>query len=255
MPTKNEILAVRALMRRKTRGVERKFVAEGRKVVEEALASGWPVHGLYATAGAEVPAHWGAEQVAAREMERMSSLQTPPGVLAVLGIPEMVIPQPADLAEPGTPKLVLALDGIADPGNLGTIIRTADWFGMSGIFLGGGAVDHFNPKVVQATMGALFRVPVWTLDLRMALGQAVSNNIPVCGLDLEGRSVWDAATPPLPDLRILVVGSESHGISEGVKSMCTEFLHIPGAGRSESLNASMAAGIAMAAWDAERRSS
>ena len=249
MPTKNEILAVRALRRRKARSLEGKFIVEGKKVVEEALSSGWRVHGLYARADVEIPEHWGAEQVTPREMERMSALHTPPGVLAVIGMQEVPAPTPEDWQDDTAPCLALALDGLSDPGNLGTIIRTADWFGIAGIFAGTDTVDRFNPKVVQATMGALFRVPFWQADLVKTLRPFVDAGVPVSGLQMEGHSVWSQLQTPSKGGRVIVIGSESHGLSESVKSLCSDFLHIPGEGHSESLNASMAAGIAMAVWN------
>ena len=253
MATKNEILAVRALRRRKARSLEGKFIVEGKKVVEEALSSGWQVHGLYARADADIPDNWGADQVTSREMERMSALHTPPGVLAVIGMQEVPTPGPEAWLDGAAPRLAIALDGLSDPGNLGTIIRTADWFGIAGIFAGTDTVDRFNPKVVQATMGALFRVPFWQADLVETLRPFVDAGVPVSGLQMEGHSVWSRLQSPSAGGRIIVIGSESHGLSEGVKHLCSEFLHIPGEGHSESLNASMAAGIAMAVWDAGQR--
>lgn len=245
MPTKNEILAVRALRNRKTRSDECKFVVEGLKGVEEALASGWLVHGLYATADSKAPEDWEAERVSSKDMSRMSTLKAPPGILAVMGIPEV----PADKPGPLPPaSFSLAIDGLSDPGNLGTIIRTADWFGISGIWVSRDTVDPFNPKVVQATMGAIFRMPIWTVDLAETLGGFSSEGAIVQGLDLEGESLWEMGGPPASAARIAVLGSESHGLSEDVKAACSGFIHIPGGGQSESLNASMAAGIAMAAW-------
>lgn len=243
MPTKNEILAVRALRNRKTRLEERKFAVEGVKGVEEALSSGWTVHGLYATADSNAPEDWPAERVSSKDMSRMSTLKAPPGVMAVMGMPDLE----SEIAS-SPPAFSLALDGLSDPGNLGTIIRTADWFGVEGIWVSQDTVDPFNPKVVQATMGAIFRMPVWTVDLPKVLGDLASNGAVVQGLDLEGDALWSLKNDQDGTPRVAVVGSESHGISEDVRAVCSEFIHIPGGGQSESLNASMAAGIVMAAW-------
>lgn len=247
MPTKNEILAVRALRNRKTRFLERKFTVEGAKGVEEALNSGWIIHGLMATADADVPDSWGAERISPREMERMSNLKTPPGVLAVVGMPDTAVPLTPGGAST-LPKLSMALDGLSDPGNLGTIIRTADWFGMDGIWSSEMAVDAFNPKVVQATMGAIFRVPVWNVNLPEALTRCREHDARIIGLELEGESLWSACGVPDDRPVVAVVGSESHGLTAEIQALCTERVHIPGGGQSESLNASVAASIFMAAW-------
>lgn len=247
MPTKNEILAVRALRNRKTRQIECKFTVEGRKGVSEALASGWPVHGLFATADSGIPDGWNAERVSSREMERMSHFSSPPGVLAVMGMPGTTA---GDLESftASPPSLALALDGLSDPGNLGTIIRTADWFGCQRIWVSGDTVDAFNPKVVQATMGAIFRVGITVVDLKEFLLDCHQKSVTVAGLDLQGE--------PLPKARnrwsethvMAVLGSESHGLSPSIKEACTDFITIPGGGGMESLNAAIAAGIVLAHW-------
>ena len=245
MPTKNEILAVRALRNRKTRFDERKFVVEGFKGVEEALASGWLVHGVYATADADSPESWDAMRVSSKDMSRMSTLKAPPGVMAVMGMPEQTEPAADDVH---VPAFSIAVDGLSDPGNLGTIIRTADWFGVAGMWVSRETVDPFNPKVVQATMGAIFRMPIWTVDLDVALGDLASKGAAIQGLDMKGTPLWNMDQEASLSPRVAVVGSESHGLSKGVREACSEFIHIPGGGQSESLNASVAAGIVMAAW-------
>ena len=247
MPTKNEILAVRALRNRKTRILERKFTVEGAKGVEEALKSGWPIHNLLATADADIPEAWKAERISQREMERISNLKTPPGVLAVVGIPDASTPLSPNGAAV-LPPMTIALDGLSDPGNLGTIIRSADWFGMGGIWSSALSVDAFNPKVVQATMGAIFRVPVWNVNLLEVLTQYQANGARIIGLEMEGDSLWTVSNAVDERPVVTVLGSESHGLSPEIKVLCTELVHIPGGGQSESLNASVAASIFMAAW-------
>ena len=250
MPTKNEILAVRALRDRKTRWAERKFIVEGRKMVEEALSSGWELQAVYATEGNMPGSLEPTEWVSVKAMERMSAMRTAPGVLAVVRMPEGI--QDGSAGGHGdSPLLSIALDGMADPGNLGTIIRTADWFGVSDIWISEDSVDVFNPKVVQATMGAIFRVNIRVCHLSTALKGLKSAGACIWGLDLEGDSLWNEARESRPTVAVL--GSESHGISAEVREVCTAFIHIPGAGLSESLNAAMAAGIVMAVHDGLRR--
>lgn len=245
MPTKNEIMVVRTLRDRKTRWEERKFVVEGHKGVAEAMSSGWKVCAVYAESRVSVEADWNPECVSAKDMARMSSLRTPPGIMAVMEMPDASASPPAEREE--WPPFSLALDGIADPGNLGTILRTADWFGLSGVWISGDSVDPFNPKVVQATMGAIFRVGAWVVDLPDVLENAATAGCRILGLDLSGKSMWEDESDDVPT--VAVIGSESHGISSAVRPLCSEFITIPGKGQSESLNAAMAAGIVMAAHD------
>jgi TrmH family RNA methyltransferase len=247
MPTKNEILAVRALRNRKTRQIECKFTVEGRIGVSEALSSGWPIHGLYCTDVSGIPEEWKAERVTAREMERMSTLTSPPGVLAVVGMPDATA-SVLDVSSLNSPSLSLVLDGLSDPGNLGTIIRTADWFGCRQIFVSPDSVDAFNPKVVQATMGGIFRVKVTVVELEGFLKECSRESIVIAGLDLRGESLPEARRRLSESHVMAVVGSESHGLSVPVKEACTDFIHIPGGGGMESLNAAMAAGIVLAQW-------
>jgi TrmH family RNA methyltransferase len=166
------------------------------------------------------------------ELEAVSSLETPNQVLAVAS------------KFPLNPRIenslgpLLAVEDIRDPGNMGTIIRTADWFGIRDIVCSPSTVDIYNPKVVQATMGSLFRVRLHEQPLALWLGSL--SDTPVLGATLDGRSVY--GMPPLRS-GVLVIGSESHGISREVLGLCTERVTVPRRGRAESLNASVAAGI------------
>lgn len=166
------------------------------------------------------------------ELEGMSSLETPNRVLAVASM----FGPPAVITDPKGP--ILALEDIRDPGNLGTIIRTADWFGISDVVCSRSTVDFYNPKVVQATMGSLFRVRLHEADLATWLG-GLSRTTVLCAT-LDGRSVYGMA--PLRS-GVLVIGNESHGISDTVSALCTERVTVPRMGRAESLNASVATGI------------
>lgn len=246
MPTKNEILAVRALRQRKTRHIERKFTVEGHKVVGEALASGWQVHGVFCASGTDAPDAWHAVQVSVRDMERMSNFSTPPGVLAVMGMPDdsSSMPGPGELT--ALRGLHLGLDGLSDPGNLGTIIRTADWFGLQEIWASSDTVDAFNPKVVQASMGAVFRVGVRYVDLEALLDLALDAGLHTAALDLEGTPLQTADLASRTRATLAVLGSESHGLRSTVAQRCNERIHIPGGGASESLNAAVAASIVLA---------
>ena len=171
------------------------------------------------------------------QMEQMSGQDTPPGILAVVEIP-----QPRAIKEEG---MILALDGIANPGNMGTIIRTAEWFGMSQIICSEDCVELWNPKVIQATMGSIFRMNVTSVNLASYLDEAKKSGKAIYGALLDGENIfskerWDDG--------VIVIGSESHGIRSEILPYITHPITIPRAKGSitESLNASMAAGIIMA---------
>lgn len=170
--------------------------------------------------------------VSQTELEALSTLESPNQVLAVVSKPA------ATGGHIPFNGFVLALEDIRDPGNLGTIIRTADWFGVTDVVCSPSTVDLYNPKVVQATMGSVFRVRVHEEGLVGWLGGL--SDIAVLGATLDGRSVQGMGS-----LRrgVLVIGNEAHGLSEDVLGCCTERVTIPRRGRAESLNASVAAGI------------
>ena len=169
------------------------------------------------------------------QMEQMSGQDTPPGILAVVKVPEQ--------RDPIDKGLVLALDGIANPGNLGTIIRTAEWFGIKQIVCSQDCVELWNPKVIQATMGSVFRMSIAYTDLERFLKDIER---PVYGALLEGENIFKKEGPWADG--IIVIGSESHGIRNNILPLVTHPITIPRAEGSvtESLNASMAAGIILA---------
>ena len=207
--------------------------------------------------GFEVVAHYRMDEIGEEAMSRMSQLTHPSPALAV-------VRQPQDAAVPriGPDELVLALDGIRDPGNLGTIIRIADWFGINTILASEDTVECFNPKVVQATMGAIFRVRVHYLDLASILdagpepGVADGAGRPaVYGTFLEGEDIYKA---DLSRGGVVVMGSEANGISPRVAATVSRRLHIPpfppGAHASESLNVAVATAITCAEFRRRRAS-
>lgn len=233
MLSKNEIKEIRALGQKKFRDERRLFTVEGEKLVEEALHSGFEVVGLYRTA-----------DIGEDAMARISQLTHPSPALAVLRQRD---PEPFSI---GPDELALALDGIRDPGNLGTIIRIADWFGIHHILASEDTVECYNPKVVQATMGAIFRVHIHYVDLPVFLqgpsGQG-DDTIPVYGTFLDGDDIYSA---PLTRGGIIVMGSESDGISDEVASAVSRRLFIPpfppDSRTSESLNVAVATAVTCA---------
>lgn len=237
--TKAEIQLVRALADKRGRTEHGLFVAEGEKLIGELRASHLVVRKIFALegtfSGAEV------ETVTTRDMERLSLLKTANNSLALIEIPQYEL-HPRELAG----RLTLALDEVQNPGNLGTIIRLADWFGIEDVVCSEGSADCFNPKVVQATMGAIVRVRVHYTDLRRFL-EAAAREAPVYGTFLDGENIYRTQ---LTQAGVVVVGNEGRGISEDAARAVTHRLFIPPwpADRhgSESLNAAMAAGIVCA---------
>lgn len=235
--SKKDIKWVRSLQQKKNRKELSLFVVEGKKLSEEAMASGWKVHAIFSTDHAWAT-QFNAQTVSANEMAVMSSLATPSGYLAVMQVPK-------------TPALnmqspcVLVLDGIADPGNLGTLLRTAEWFGIREVLLSNDSVELYNPKVVQATMGSIFRLNCMYADLRTIIQDLKSHHYNIYGTLLNGENLFSAKWSTKT---AIVLGSESHGVSEEVKALIDTALTIPGFGSAESLNVAVAGAIAMAEW-------
>ena len=208
----------------------------------ELLAAGLPVAHLLATPDfastlPHLPAGTSYHPASADELTQLGTLQTNAAALAVVPLPPE-IPLPPALP---TRQLVLALDGVADPGNLGTLWRLADWYGLPGLVLSENCADPFNPKAVAASMGAFARVPVWSRDLPAWL-RSLPAEASIYGADLTGDNVHRLALRPAG---VLVMGSESHGLSADVAAGLTRRLHIPHGpgGRAESLNVAVSAAI------------
>ncbi|MCB9178417.1 MAG: RNA methyltransferase [Flavobacteriales bacterium] len=235
MSTKGALKHARSLQQKKFRDLHGQFLVQGPKVVQELLASGWPVEEVFATAEqADRMALRGATIVPAHELERVGTMESGNEVIAIARRPGSEAP----VADVGTDELVLALDGISDPGNLGTLIRIADWFGVKRLWCAQGSVDAYNPKTVQAAMGALFRIPVAVVDLPALLARQLEMGVPVYLATMEGRSVFEV---DLARSGVLVLGSESHGLSPEVRALKAALISIPGGGGSESLNVATAA--------------
>lgn len=237
--TKTEIQFVRSLSDKRVRDAERLFVAEGDKLISEILQSDFKVRNIYALEGHFVGR---AECVTTKEMERISQLKTASTSLAVVEQPRY-----KSVAKASASALSLALDGVQNPGNLGTIIRLADWFGVEDIYCSEDTADCFNPKVVQATMGAILRVRVHYISLADFLRRTAESGVAVYGTMLDGDNIYDAT---LQSAGVVVMGNEGRGVSEACAVSFTHKLLIPAypASRqgSESLNVAMATGIVCA---------
>ena len=237
--TKQEIQFIRSLADKRNRDNERLFIAEGDKLISEIIASGLKVRSIYALEG-HMMQH--AEQISAKEMERISQLKTASSSLAV-------VEQPRHKTPPAAPsdRLSIALDGVQNPGNLGTIIRLADWFGVEDIFCSLDTADCFNPKVVQATMGAILRIRVHYLPLAEFLDRTAATGTPIYGTMLDGENIYSSS---LSQNGVIVMGNEGKGVSAECAKSFTHKLLIPSypAERqgSESLNVAMATGIVCA---------
>lgn len=240
MITKAEIQIVRSLADKRNRDELGLFVAEGEKLIEELCSSQLRVRRIYALEG--VLQGKEVEVVTPKEMERLSMLKSANNSLAVVEQPRYMF-DPESLNS----NLVLALDDVQNPGNLGTIIRLADWFGISDILCSLSTVDCFNPKVVQATMGAILRVRVHYLDLPALLHSAKAQGVPLYGTFLDGENIYDC---DLQQHGIIVMGNEGRGISAECASAITDKLFIPpypaDCSGSESLNVAIATAVTCA---------
>ena len=246
--TKAEIQFVRSLADKRTRDMEQLFVAEGSKLIEEILASKFVVRRIYTTRtdlkGKNI------EVVDQREMERISQLKTANDTLAVVEQPRYSLS-----VKNLRGRLTIALDGVQNPGNLGTIIRLADWFGVEDIICSKDTADCFNPKVIQATMGAILRVRVhYTDNLPALLAEAHSEGLNIYGTLLDGENIYDEQ---LEANGIIVMGNEGRGITDETRMALTHRLLIPpypaDVPTSESLNVAMATGIILAEFRRQQR--
>ena len=234
MLTKKQIQRFQKLQQKKYRLSEGLFVAEGEKNVQALVQASYSVEALYSS----LPqAEWGCETISEGQMKQLTFLKNPSPYFGVFKIP---------VADQLNHKgLVIALDGISDPGNLGTIIRLCDWFGVPQIWCSLDTVDCYNPKVVQATMGSLGRVSCLYIDLAQTLEQT---SLPVYGTFLEGRALGSL---DLASEAVVVMGSESHGISDAVSPYVDQQMNIPKYEMSnpiDSLNVGTAAAIVLAAF-------
>jgi RNA methyltransferase, TrmH family len=234
---------VNSLRTKKGRREHNVYVLEGEKSVLELVDSGQVFRKLVATEEwlGENPKRLGrntseAMIVSIREMKKLSSLQTPSALLAIADIPDHKLPDKIS-------DLALALDGLQDPGNLGTIIRTADWFGIEHIFTSDDTVDAYNPKVVQSAMGSLLRVKLIEKPLQEIFERY--SNVPVYAADVNGE---DIRKSNLKTPAILLIGNEGSGIKKQWHSFIHQVVSIPRLGKAESLNASVATAILCAWW-------
>ena len=234
MLSKNEVKYIQSLCHKRQRDDDKVFVAEGPKLVQELVLANVDILHIYGLK------HWidtrethsfPVTEISPVELEKISQLQTPNQVLLIarqiLPVSEPVIKN----------QCILALDGIQDPGNMGTILRIADWFGIKQLVCSLDCVDIYNPKVVQSTMGSITRVQCWYTNLNEWLAGV---EVPIYGALLNGKNVYEVEKMKEG---ILVIGNESKGIRSDVLSLITHPVTIPKKGSAESLNAAVATGI------------
>ena len=231
MVTKNQIKLVTSLQQKKYRSKHKLFVVEGKKTVKELLDAGYKAFELFSDGSHDLHDFVNVEVVAPAEMKQMSGQSNPSGILGVFYIPES--------EEIATTDWIVALDSVRDPGNLGTIIRLCDWFGIKHLLCSSDTVDCYNPKVLQATMGSIARVNIVYIDLQEYLKNSEE---PIYGAFMDGDPVYGQK---LPKGGILVMGNEANGISKEIEALVTERIAIPqfGSETAESLNVATATAI------------
>lgn len=253
MISKNRIKYIHSLEQKKHRRNEGVFVAEGPKLVAELLAVLDCVYvacveSWHSALSADLPETCACDIVTEDELVKISFLETPQQVLAVFRQPEYYVPMSVSASE----RLCLALDDVQNPGNLGTIVRLADWFGIEDIYCSLGCADIYNPKTVQATMGAVARVRVHYVDLVEQLRE-LDETVNVYGTFLDGENVYDKT---LEDRGVIIMGNEGRGVSDAVASYVNERLRIPnypeGRKTSESLNVAIATAVICAEFRRKR---
>ena len=247
MLSRNQVKHIHSLKQKKFREIHQQFLAEGSKLILEMLDSSYKLSAIYATAewltqndsiliSRKIP----YTEISVPEMERITALSSPSPVLAVAEFPEIPI-----FASDIFNDLALVLDDIKDPGNLGTILRIADWFGIRFIICSMNTVDLYNPKVIQATMGSFTRVMVIYDNLPRFLS-SFDGKTRIYGTFPEGENIYSG---PLKTKGIIVIGNESEGISSEIAELVTDRISIPsyppasGHDHAESLNASVATAI------------
>ncbi|MEN9604351.1 MAG: hypothetical protein RJB39_36 [Candidatus Parcubacteria bacterium] len=258
MLTKGRIQSIRSLSERKQRNAKGVFVVEGGKSVAELLMTDLIIEELYIThefakkyetelhaAGkrqAEVQKWLKPQLVEAGELKQLSSLEATDGALAIVKQPAKI---EIDIVEAAKKDIVLILEDIRDPGNLGTIMRIADWYGVKNIFASVGTVDMFNNKTIIASMGSFARVNIQYAEVKALIQKCNENKILTIGSVLGGKSSHEYAWPKTG---VLVIGNEANGIYEETRFLLKNTVTIPSYGKAESLNAGVATAVLLDEW-------
>jgi TrmH family RNA methyltransferase len=238
MLSKSQISLLKSLQHKKFRREHGFFMVEGYKSVVEFINSAYQVDTIYHTPAIaskmlKLSRKINFQEISLNDLEKISTLKTPQEVIGLVKIPIWPVLNYISLKQ----KFSLVLDGLQDPGNMGTIIRTADWFGIQDIICSEDTVDVYNPKVVQATMGSLSRVNVHYTDLAEMLPQA---GLPIFGAMLNGENIYKTN---FGNEGLLVMGNEGKGVSPDIERLITSAVTIPRIGKAESLNVAIATAI------------
>ncbi|MDB5155835.1 MAG: methyltransferase [Mucilaginibacter sp.] len=238
MLSKSNISLLQSLQHKKFRREHGLFLVEGYKSVAEFINSAYQIEAVYHTAAIapkmlKLSQKMNFHEISSAILEKISALKTPADIIAVVKLPQWPVLNYTTLNK----KFSIVLDGIQDPGNMGTIIRTADWFGIENIICSEDCVEVYNPKVVQATMGSLSRINVHYVDLASVLSET---KLPVYGALLDGENIYSTN---FGNEGLVVMGNEGNGLTEKVKQLVTKVITIPGAGNAESLNVAIATAI------------
>jgi TrmH family RNA methyltransferase len=254
MLTKNERNAIKALRSKDNRLQQNQMVVEGFKSILELLKSRIVVERIYITSGIEESSILNEIKVLAstsdislcdvsnKDMDIMSSLKSAPGILAVgklINSPVTDVIDRLKQAGPCSTSCIIILDDLVDPGNVGTLIRTAEWFGFAGVICSERTADIWNPKTIQASMGSVFRIPI---GVASPIDVIKDNNLKAVALEADGENLYNDDFIP----NAIVIGSESHGITPALSKVCAKTWSIPGKGHTESLNAAIAGAIVSA---------
>ena len=238
MLSKSQISLLQSLQHKKFRREHGAFLVEGYKSVSEFANSAYHINTIYHTNAIapkllNLSQKINFEEISVNNIEKISALTTPPDIIAVVKIPQWPAIQYSTLQK----KFSLVLDGIQDPGNMGTIIRTADWFGIENIICSEDCVDVYNPKVVQATMGSLSRINVHYTDIASVIYEV---KLPVFGALLDGENIYNTN---FGTEGLIVMGNEGNGLRPDIIKLVSKAITIPRAGKAESLNVAIATAI------------
>jgi TrmH family RNA methyltransferase len=254
--TKNKLKELRELTHKKHRDETRKFLVEGVRLVSEAMNSDYKVLEAFYTT--DLPEHPGGDvllqslkkktpsvhQITNREMEVLAETVTFQGIVAV--VKQKTFSVDTIMHRNGTQSVLVAFDGVSDPGNVGTMVRTCDWFGVDGILLGRNSVELYNPKVLRATMGGVFHLPIADgVDLLLAVSQAKNLGYKVYVTDQNGETHFDRVK--YSNKSLLVFGNEAWGVSDQLKQLADMSISIRRYGAGESLNVGVACGVVLSA--------
>lgn len=238
MLSKSQLQFIKSLHQKKFRKEHGLFIVEGIKSITEFLHSDYTVHSIFCTSKVEpkignFPKKIKLNIISDRDLTAITTLKTPQGILALVKIPDNKHLDTKELKN----SFTLVLDNIQDPGNLGTIIRTADWFGINKIICSEDTVEAFNPKVVQATMGSLARMSIVYTDLQLFFQD---NTIPVFVTLLDGKSIYETT---FGNEGLVLLGNEGNGVSKNLLNPAMTTVTIPRFGNAESLNVAVSAAI------------